>query len=190
MKYLIIASHPYEGSFNAAAVRALRDAAQQKGHSVQTIDLIADGFNPVMTAADLKAWGEGQAVDPLVKTYQAAMDDADVLVFPFPIWWGAMPAVLKGFCDKALLPGKAYRHSENGEMIGLMTDKQAIVITTMETPVDVFAGYFNNPVEGAFLKDTLQSCGIAVKSYLQIDKIASGGRAYAESKLQEIVKLI
>lgn len=190
MKYLIIKTHPYNGSFNEGATKAIKETAESKGHSVIEIDLITDGFNPVMTAEDLKAWGQGQSVDPLVKKYQKAIENVDILVFPFPIWWGNMPAVLKGFCDKVLLPGWAYKHGDSGDLIGLLTTKKAIVITTMETPVEVFANYFNNPVEGAFIKDTLQTCGIEVIRYEQIDKIVSGGRDYTEKKMVEIKKFI
>lgn len=190
MKYLIISSHPYNGSFNAGVAKSIKETAEQKGHEVSKIDLVSDGFNPVMTAGDLKAWGQGSSIDPMVKSYQAMIEAADILVFPFPVWWGTMPAVLKGFCDKVLLPGWAYRYGENGEMIGQLTSKKAIVITTMETPVEVFENHYKNPVDGSFIKDTLQTCGIEVIHYLQIDKIVSGGREHAESKMNEILKFI
>lgn len=190
MKYLIISSHPYAGSFNAGIAEMLKKTAKTKGHDVSEINLVADNFNPVMTPEDLRAWGKGEFVDPQVKIYQAEIENADVLIIPFPIWWGAMPAILKGFCDKVLLPGWAYIHGSGGEMIGQLTDKKAIVITTMETPVDVFETYFGNPVHGAFLKDTLQSCGIDVINYKQIDKIASGGREHADAMMKEVGELI
>lgn len=190
MKYLIITSHPYTGSFNAAAAKTIEQTAADRGHKVSTIDLVRDGFNPVMTADDLKAWSQMQSVDPMVKTYQAQIEQADIIVFVFPVWWGAMPAVLKGFCDKVLLPGWAYRHGDNGEMIGQLTGKQAIVITTMETPVEVFNSYFHNPVEGAFIKDTLMICGLEIARFEQIDNIVSGGQERAKTKLKEIANWI
>lgn len=190
MKYLLINSHPYEGSFNANAAKAFTEPAKQKGHSVKEIDLVEDGFNPVMTSADLNAWRQGKSIDPMVPQYQKAIEEADVLVFMFPIWWGAMPAVLKGFCDKVLLPGWAYRYGEKGEMIGQLTSQKAIVVTTMQTPTEFFEEYFKNPVNGAFIKDTLQSCGIAVDEYMQIDQIVSGGADYTESKIKEIEELV
>lgn len=190
MNYLLITCHPYDGSFNASVATALKQTICEKGHNVSEIDLIEDGFNPVMTSPDLRAWGKGQSVDPLVPKYQSEIEKADVLVFPFPIWWGAMPAVLKGFCDKVLLPGWAYKYGEHGELVGLQTSKKAIVITTMETPCEVFEEFFNNPVEGAFIKDTLQTCGMEVLNYMQIDKIVSGGQEYTETKIAEIKKLV
>lgn len=190
MRYLIIKSHPYGGSFNAGAAEVIRETALAKGHAVHVIDLVGDGFNPVMTSADLKAWGQGQYADPLVETYQCQIDQSDVLVFPFPIWWGNMPAVLKGFCDKVLLPGWAYKYGEHGEMIGLLTGKRAIVMTTMETPLDVFESVYRNPVDGAFIKDTLATCGIEVSKVLQIDRIVSGGREHAEKRMKDVAALV
>ncbi len=188
MKYLLIGSHPYEGSFNTGVLHAISETLTAQGHEVAHIDLVADGFNPVMGAEDLRLWGEGKSNDPQVERYQAAIGHAEILVFVFPVWWGMMPAVLKGFCDKVLLPGWAYRYGEQGEMIGLLTQKKAIVISTMETPVDVFESHYRNPVDGAFIRDTLQTCAVDVIRHIQVDKIVSGGRQYAEDMLKEIVR--
>ncbi len=189
MKYLIISSHPYNGSFNAAAAEGISAKLLEKGEEVKRIDLVTDGFDPVMREEDLSRWRTGESADPHVEEYQRKIEEADVLVFPFPSWWGTMPAVLKGFCDKVLLLGWAYKYGEHGEMIGLLKGKKAIVINTMETPIDYYNSYFHNPIEGAFVKDTLQTCGIEVSLFLQIDKIVSSGREYAEKRMNELLKL-
>ncbi len=186
MHTLIVTCHPYKGSFAAGLTERINEVLTSKEDRVTVLDLVSDHFDPVMDVEDLRLWSQGQYKDELVGTYQDAIRSADLLVFPFPIWWGTMPAILKGFLDKVLLPGFAYRYGENGELIGLLTEKKAVVITTMETPVDVFCNYFGNPVEGAFLKDTLGTCGIETLQYFMIDHIVSGGRAYAEQKREEI----
>ncbi len=187
MKALIIHSHPYDQSFNTQVVHAASEILSAKsGYTVETIDLVDDGFDPVMSSEDLKLWRTGAYHDKLAESYMEKLNQADLLIFPFPIWWGAMPAVLKGFCDKVLLPGKAYKYGEAGEMIGLLKGKRAVVVTTMQTPLEVFNSYFNNPVEGAFIKDTLHSCGVEVIKYFAFDQIVSGGREGAEEKLQEV----
>ncbi len=187
MKYLIIGSHPYNGSFAAGLTERIKGVLTENSHEVKHIDLVADGFNPVMTGEDLRLWGQGQFADKLVGKYKAMIENADVLVFPFPIWWGIMPAVLKGFFDKVFLPGFTYKYGEQGQLVGLMTDKKAVVISTMETPNDVFNSYFNNPIEGALIKDTLGTCGIEVIRHFAIDHIVSGGRENAEKRMNEVV---
>lgn len=190
MRYLIINSHPYDGSFNAALRKRIKEELKLEGHEVNEIDLIEDGFNPVMEAEDLKLWGQGKTRDPLVEKYQKEINESDIMIFPFPIWWGTMPAVLKGFCDKVLLPGWAYTYGEKGNMIGALNGKKAIVITTMQTPVNFFEEYFKNPVDGGFVKDTLQTCGIEVLKYIPIDQIVTGGKEYTTEKIEEIVKVV
>ncbi len=189
MNYLVISAHPYKGSFNAAAVKAIADTLEQMGRTVRVIDLVEDGFNPVMQAEDLRLWGQGKAADPMVAPYQRAIEDADVLVFPFPVWWGTMPAILKGFCDKVLLPGWAYTAGADGSLSGLLKGKKAVVITTMQTPLSIFNEQYQNPVVGGFVNDTLRTCGLDVVSVLQIDGIVSGGRERAEQALSQIKAL-
>lgn len=190
MNYLIISSHPYDGSFNGAEVNLIKETAMAKGYNIRHIDLVRENFDPVMHGEDLRLWRTGESNNPQVAEYKKAIEDADVLVFPFPVWWGTMPAVLKGFLDKVFLPGWAYKYDENGEMVGLLDNKKAIVITTMQTPVEIFKGYFNDPVEGSFIKDTLQACGIEILNFLQIDRIVTSGKEYSEEKLKEIKALI
>ncbi len=190
MHCLIITSHPYRGSFAAGLAQNLRQALLTRGHSVAQIDLVADGFNPVMAGEDLREWGKGQYVDTLVGQYKTELQKAELLIIPFPVWWGGMPAILKGFFDKVFLPGFAYKYGEKGELIGLMKDKKALVVSTMETPNEVFNSYFGNPVEGALLKDTLGTCGIEVIQHFALDKIVSGGREAAEAKMDAVIAFV
>ncbi len=196
MKYLLITSHPYKGSFNNAIAEAFSEAAAVKGHRINTIDLVADGFNPVMDSEDLRLWREGKSDEPLVEKYQQAVEEADTLVFPFPVWWGLMPAVLKGFCDKVLTPGWAYNYGmENGKiidgvLIGRLDNKTAIVITTMEMPEADYNRNFNNPVENAFIKNTLELCGIKVSKFIQIDRIGNIDNERAKANLEKIKGLV
>lgn len=187
MNYLIIKSHPYDGSFSGGVSKAIEEMLIQNNQTVVVIDLIDDKFDPVMHSEDLRLWREGKTKCEKVISYQDKIAKADILVFPFPIWWGAMPAILKGFCEKVLLPGWAYKYGEQGELIGQLTGKKAVVITTMETSIDVFNNYFGDPVEGAFIKDTLQVCGFEVSKRFEIDHIVSGGKEHAEKKMNEIV---
>ena len=185
MKFLIVDSHPYSESFNRKLTRKIEEVVKEK-HQVEVLNLVDDKFNPVMEAADLKLFSSGKSADPKVAEYQKKIDEADCLVFAFPIWWSTMPAVLKGFLDKVLLYGYAYTYSENGMLEGLLS-KQAVVITTMETPNSMFDEMINNPVKNQFINATLGSCGIQTIRHFQIDQINSGTADYKKETFDKIV---
>ena len=190
MNYLIIGSHPYSGSFNVGLTQRIIEFLKEKGKNVLYVDLVADGFDPVMTEEDLKLWKEGKFKDELVGYYKTELEKADVLILPFPVWWGTEPAVLKGFFDKVFLPDFAFEYGEKGELVGLLTGKRAIVITTMEVSVDFFNNELNNPIEGALLKNTLGACGIDVIKHFSIDNIASINQSNVEKEWSEIISFI
>ncbi len=188
MKYLIINCHPYEGSFTCNALENIKNVLFSTGNQVEIIDLIQDNFNPVMGKEDLALWREGLYKDPLVGKYIKSIDNTDVIVIQFPVWWCSMPAVLKGFFDKVLLPGWAYVPKETGGLNGLLTAKKAVVIATMETPLDIFNGELQDPIKNAVVKDMFGNCGVEVVKYIQIDGMSGSDRAYTEKKMNELIE--
>ena len=159
----------------------------KKKHTVEMLNLVEDGFSPVMDAACLKLFSSGKSADPKVEEYQKRINEADCLVFAFPIWWSNMPAILKGFFDKVFLYGYSYVYSEAGNIEGLL-DKQAVVITTMEAPNDFYNEVLKNPVQNQLINATLGSCGIKTMKHFQIDKINSGTDEYRKDMFNQIVE--
>jgi len=178
MRFLIIECHPYEDSFITNVAAMIRRVLTEKKHTVENINLVDDFFNPVMSADDLKLWGEGKSSDNLVEKYQAMIMKSDTLIIPFPVWWGNMPAILKGFWDKVFVPGWAFSPSH-------IAGKKAVVITTMTSSSAHFVEHLQNPIRGAFIKNTLEMCGLDVYKNFEVDKINSG-RTYTEEKMREI----
>jgi NAD(P)H dehydrogenase (quinone) len=55
-----------------------------------------------------------QELEPdLELAWQLLLDTHHVVVVT-PVWWGSVPALLKGFFDRLLLPKRAYRTKPNG----------------------------------------------------------------------------
>ena len=100
MKVVIVFNHPYEGSYCNAILDSVSRGLEQANNHVDIINLDKDGFNPVMTAQDLKAFRDKKPVDPKVIEYKNRLENADHAIFIFPIWWELMPALMKGFIDK------------------------------------------------------------------------------------------
>lgn len=113
---LIVLAHPDRRSFNGAWADATADACTALGHKVLWSDLYAMGFDPAERAAHYD-WPAEVSFDPLKAQEQASaagtlpadvqaeiakIRQADRIIFHFPLWWFAPPAMLKGWCERAL----------------------------------------------------------------------------------------
>ena len=159
MQTTIVYAHPYEGSLNHAILERLVATLEAKGHSVTVLDLYADQFNPVLSAADLAVYGEGKTTDPQVERYVQILDQTEQIIFIYPIWWGGMPAVLKGFVDRVLVKGFAYDYSDNPIPQALLKGRTGWVITTHDT-VGFFARLFMQDYGRVLARHILRMVGI------------------------------
>jgi len=111
---IIIYAHPDANeSHNAAVRKYVEEKLKGIGKGHETIDLYADGFNPVLSLQEASGKG-GQ--DALVKKYQEKIMGSERLIFIFPVWWYAPPAILKGFFDRVFTPGFAYNFKKMPEL--------------------------------------------------------------------------
>lgn len=136
MRAVVIYSHPLEGSFCSS----LRDAAlrglRAGGHDVTLIDLAADGFNPVMSTSEWEMYYKSERhVPDDVESYVSLVTDAEILVFVYPTWWSSVPAQLKGWMERVLVPGVGFHMtSKNKLRPGLRNLKHVVVVTTFGSP--------------------------------------------------------
>ena len=128
MKVLVVYAHPNPESFNHAVLERFIEGLQSKNHEVEILDLYAQGFNPLLSAADLASLQAGE-IPADIKAQQDKVAWAEGLAFIFPIWWSSMPAVLKGWIDRVFSLGFAYAFTEEGP-VGLLKQQKALLITT------------------------------------------------------------
>lgn len=154
---LIINGHPNKESFNHALAAAYRSGALKTGASVSQINISELNFNPNLAYGYTKRMDlEPDLLDSLEK-----IKAADHLVWIHPIWWGGMPAIMKGFIDRVFLPGLTFRHRENSVWWDkLLTGKTARIITTMDQPAWYYRFFYGNPSIRQLKKCTLEFCGI------------------------------
>lgn len=78
-----------------------------------------------------------QALESCLVEFQTAMLWADHIVIVAPIWWGGIPAKLKGLFDRTFLPGFAFNYvGDNPTPVQLLTGKTARIMVTMDAPID------------------------------------------------------
>jgi putative NADPH-quinone reductase len=106
---LVVHAHPDPASFNHTLFETAVTALRAGGHTVETIDLYAEGFSAVMTAAERKAYhSPAPILDPQVARHAQLVRWANALVFVYPTWWAGLPAILKGWLDRVLVAGVAF----------------------------------------------------------------------------------
>jgi len=108
MRILVLYSHPLPESFCAANFAATCQALRHAGHEVDACDLYAEGFSPVMSADERRFYHDPAINRAPVEGYVARLLAAEALVLVFPTWCFSMPAMLKGWFDRVLLPGVSF----------------------------------------------------------------------------------
>jgi NAD(P)H dehydrogenase (quinone) len=129
MKYLIIYAHPNPKSFNHAILEAISGELKKKKKEFKVRDLYKIGFNPALSTRDLAAIEKGEVLKD-IKKEQNYISKADTIILVFPIWWSAMPAMLKGYIDRVFSLKFAYDITEDG-VTGLLQGKKVFIVSTM-----------------------------------------------------------
>lgn len=132
MNVLVVYCHPCEDSFNAAVLKAAIGALEERGHQIRISDLYGGGFDPVMRAAEWHRYHDaGQNMEPVSEQVEN-LKWAEAVVFVYPTWWYGLPAMLKGWLERVLVPGFAFDipTAERGSVPRLKHIKRVIVLTT------------------------------------------------------------
>lgn len=193
MNTLIVFNHPYGGSFCGAILAAVERGLKTGGHKCRVINLDQDDFDPVMRSKDLLAFvGAGRAgedaldaIDDQVREYKGHLEWAEHLVMIFPIWWMTTPAMTKGFIDKVIFPAIAY-DMKDGRLVSRLSLRKVTVITTMNTPADIYREVFGNPLEGSLIKGTFRQIGIENIEWTSLSEVKQVSREQREAWLEEI----
>ena len=155
---LLLLGHADPQSFNTALVDAYADGLAAGGVRVERLSLAELAFDPVLRAGHR----EGQALEPDLLRARDAIERARHLVWAFPTYWAAPPAIVRGFVDRLFLPGWAFRYREgNGLPDGLLAGRSARVIATMDSPSWWYALAHHRSLHATMGTATLSFCGIA-----------------------------
>lgn len=194
MKTLIVFYHPYKGSYCNSILKAVKTGLKKGGHPCKVINLDKDAFDPVMHMKDLKvfpALGRGDTdaldeLDPIVLRYKKKLEWAERLILIFPIWWMSVPAMIKGFVDKVIFPGVAYEMDGAKLKSRLKNLKQVTVISTMNTPADIYRDVFGNSIEGSLIKGTFNQIGIHDAKWISLNMVKQVGPEVRAQWLDEL----
>jgi NAD(P)H dehydrogenase (quinone) len=161
-RILIILGHPNLESFNAALAKAYEDGARDEGAEVEFLALADLLFDPVLRPRGPQSGAAARPRQPFetdLERAKRAIERADHVVFVFPVWWGGLPALLKGFVDRVFLPGWAYRAVPGARPEKLLTGRTARVVMTMDAPGWYDGLAYKHSAKRAIVNATLRYCG-------------------------------
>lgn len=161
MNVSIILGHPTPGSFNHAIVATAAEVLRARGATVTIHDLYAENFDPIYSAAEL---ARDAVLPPAIEQHCREIVQADGIVIVHPNYWSRPPAMLCGWVDRVLRPGRAYRFVPDGKggarPEGLLKAKAAVVFTTANTPDEVDRSIYGDPLETHWCKVVFGLCGV------------------------------
>ncbi|MGF1624609.1 MAG: NAD(P)H-dependent oxidoreductase [Alphaproteobacteria bacterium] len=133
---MVVYCHPVAESYAAAVRDRVIATLARTGVNAVLFDLYADGFVPVLGREERLAHLDPALRPPDLEDQFAALARADLLIFIYPTWWYGLPAMLKGWLDRVLRAGVAFRLPEGADLIEPMLTqvRQIAVVTTYGSP--------------------------------------------------------
>lgn len=197
MNILIVLAHPERASFSGGLVDVAIETLAASGHVVELDDLYREGFDPVERASNYPRDADNDYFAPLtaqrthykqgslpedVQREIARLEWADLVVFQFPLWWHAQPAILKGWFDRVLVYGGLYSGSMRYNQ-GYFRGKRAVCSVTTGSPEQAFMpfGRAGNMVEWLWpIHSSLYYVGYDVLAPQVSYGVQGGGIQYQE----------
>jgi putative NADPH-quinone reductase len=113
MRALLVRAGGDEHRVVAAAAGAAARALLAAGYQVDVVDLHAEAFRAAMTAEERAAYhGEQPILSETVRRHAELVRHAELLVFAFRSRELGLPAALKGWLERVLVPGVAFHLDE------------------------------------------------------------------------------
>lgn len=182
---LIISVHSDAERLGQALATAYADTATAAGHNVRWLQLDKLNFNPV-----LPGYRNALPLEPDLQAAQADLLWAEHISLVYPIWWGSVPALLKGFLDRVLLPGFAFKYQPGKKYPQpLLSGKTAHLLLTMDTPPWYFRWVYRAPGLQQISRTTLAFCGIKPLKSIMLGPVISSTLPQRQRWLQQAVKL-
>jgi len=181
MRVLIVFAHPEPKSLNGSLKDVAVKALKETRHEVKVSDLYGMGFKAALDREDFTDLQNPDRFNPIAEQLQAAQTEgfapdiraemekvewADLVIFQFPIWYGGMPAILKGWIERVfatgfssdMFQGKIYDK-------GLLKGKKAMLSFTTGGPEENY--YMNIPDKdpaklAPFITQNLKFSGLEV----------------------------
>lgn len=139
-RILVIQGHPDPAGdhFCHALAEAYAQGAREVGHEVRLIEVATLDF-PLLRSKE--EFDNGTPVEA-IRRAQESINWAEHLVIVYPLWLGAMPALLRAFLEQVFRPQFAFELSKGKGWSKRLSGKSARIVVTMGMPAPIYRWYF------------------------------------------------
>ncbi len=187
-KILVLNGHPMATSLSKGLTDAYANGAISAGHDVRHRHLSEMKFE---IDFGIIGYEQSQNFEKDVQEFVTDLQWADHIVIATPLWWGGIPAKLKGLFDRALLPGLAYdpRVRKMGLPQPLLTEKSARILLTADTPMWAMRLFYRRAFQHQITRQILGFVGIKPTRHSHFAPVEHATPKKVESWLEHANKL-
>lgn len=171
-RLLVINGNPKEQSLCKALSESYVAGVKKSGFHVDLINLGDSSFDPILKSG----YESNQNLEDSLEEIKVKIQNSEHVVFVFPVWWGSVPAVLKGALDRIFLPGFAFKYKK-GDLLPkrLLKGRTARIIVTMDTPVWYYKLIYGSPATKMMKKTVLEFCGFSPVKVTEFGAVLKSG---------------
>ncbi|WKN30335.1 NAD(P)H-dependent oxidoreductase [Porifericola rhodea] len=185
-KILVINGHPDKESYNYGLSQSYIKGAENSGAEVKEIQIGELSFDPNLQYGYRKR----TELEPDLLNAQQLLNWAEHIVWVYPVWWGSVPAIMKGFLDRVLLPGFAFKKREGSLWWDkFFNGKTSRLICTMDQPPLYYRLVYGGPSHNAMKKLTMNFIGVRSVKVTAIGPIRLSKDSFREKWLNKVEKL-
>jgi putative NADPH-quinone reductase len=183
-KILIINGHPDSLSFCEALSSSYENGAKDSGFDVKRVNLRDLKFDPILH----NGYRVIQQLEPDLISTQESIKWADHVVWVYPVWWLGTPALLKGFIDRAFIPGFGFKYKKDSIFWNkLLKGKSSSLIITMDAPYIFNLFRYGGDGQSSFRKGVLWFCGFSPIRTKVFDRLRFSSEE-RKNKMLDLVK--
>jgi len=186
---LLIDAHPDDARFSSALLAAYKKGAEEAGFKLSTLTIRDLHFE-----LNLKyGYAKRVELEPDLLAAIDALKACDHMVWFHPVWWGGLPALVKGFIDRTFLPSIMFDY--NPEKLGGMgwdgylEGKTARIVATMDTPSILYRFLYSAPSVNQLRKTTLEFCGVKPVKVTQFAPVKDSKSKTRERWVEKVYQL-
>jgi NAD(P)H dehydrogenase (quinone) len=185
-RVLLINGHPDAESYNEALYQSYKKGALYANAEVKEIIIRDLNFNPNLQYGYRKR----TELETDLLDAQEKIKWASHIMWVYPVWWGSVPAIMKGFIDRTFIPGFAFK-KKAGSLFWdkFLKGKTARIISTLDEPAWYYWLHYGRPSYKAMKKLTLEFIGIKPVRSTTIGPIRLSSEEYRQKWLKRVEKL-